>query len=657
MTQDTRKTIETIRSAVARLERRVRTQRATEAAVTGLTLSFLAGAVLLVLAKTGWMTGSSFWIGIAVSMTLPLAMAAWAFTRTLSPVSLAQQLDRAHQLHDRLSTALTLAENDALDEFELAQIRDAARYVDSVDVKPAAPFQRPRDLVPFAVVAGAIAFIAVIKTPDHKQPLPPPFTVEYEAVLDEATVALERDRLESIKDTLEDVDDPEAKELVDDIDALLEKVENREISEKEFLAELERIEKDFFEKQGRDEHKDLADKLAEAAQELEKKAKKDLEKSPEEAKKLVKALKEKNFDEAARAMEELAAKLDKDEMSPKDLESLARLMEKFSDLIDPNDPDLQKLIEENRELVEKLQDMFDKGKMNEGEKRRLSEEKKRQKRLQQKKKAHDQRRSSRQLKQLKRKSKEMAEKAKQAAKQKKKGQKGQEKDPNEPDFKNEMNRQAEQMKRALEQEAQEGKKSKAREMARKQLEEMREAMRRQSRDSRQSESESGQKGEQMKEFLERAKGQEGAEEKEQASKGAKDQQGKEAKPFDKDKQGESEYDGPLSKPKNARDGGGGDAQEADFAGKGEGDKELGENTELDGKRRDEKVDGKDSGEGKTRAEIIKTASEEGFATTEYKDVYVDYESVVEEVMEKEKIPAGYRYYIKRYFQLIKPQED
>ena len=31
-------------------------------------------------------------------------------------------------------------------------------------------------------------------------------------------------------------------------------------------------------------------------------------------------------------------------------------------------------------------------------------------------------------------------------------------------------------------------------------------------------------------------------------------------------------------------------------------------------------------------------------------------SVVEEVMDKEKIPAGYRFYIKRYFQLIKPQE-
>lgn len=659
MTQDTRNTIDAIRSSVARLERRVRFQRATESAVTGLTLSFLAGSVWLVLAKTGWIADSSFWIGIAVCLVLPVAMAGWAFTRALSSVSLAQRLDRAHSLHDRLSTALTLAEKGELDDFELAQIRDAARFVDSVDIKPAAPFQRPKDLIPFAVVVGLVGFIAVVKTPDHKKPLPEPFTVQYDSVLDEATVALERDRLESIKEALADVDDPEARELVKEIEELLDKVENREISEKEFLEELERIEEEFFEKQGRDEHKALADKLSEAAEELQKDAKKELEKAPEEAKELVEALKKKDFEGASKAMEELAKKLEKDEMSAKDLENLAKLMEKFSDLIDPNDPDLQKLIEENKALVEKLQDMFDKGDMNEGEKRRLQEEKKRQKRLSERKKKQEESQAARQLKQLKRKTKDMADKAKNAASEKKKGQKkGQQKDPGEPDYKQEMNRSAKEMKRALDQQSGEEKKSKAREMAKEQLEEMREAMRRQSRDGESKDGESGQKGQQMKEFLERAKGQKGDEEKEGSESQKKAGKGdKKSKKGEKGKEAqESDYDGPTSKPKKARDGGGGDAQEADFAGKSEGDRELGEKTDLDGKRKDEKVQGEDSGEGKSRAEIIKTASEEGFATTEYKDVYVDYESVVEEVMDKEKIPAGYRYYIKRYFQLIKPQE-
>ena len=76
---------------------------------------------------------------------------------------------------------------------------------------------------------------------------------------------------------------------------------------------------------------------------------------------------------------------------------------------------------------------------------------------------------------------------------------------------------------------------------------------------------------------------------------------------------------------------------------------------MDSKKIDENLSGRDA-KGASKSEIIKAASEEGFANTQYKDVFVDYESVVEEVMEKEKVPPGYRYYVKRYFQMIRPQE-
>src|SRR5699024_5222912 len=94
--------------------------------------------------------------------------------------------------------------------------------------------------------------------------------------------------------------------------------------------------------------------------------------------------------------------------------------------------------------------------------------------------------------------------------------------------------------------------------------------------------------------------------------------------------------------------------EANQAGEGAGERELGEETDMASQPQDSRLDGRNAG-GPTKSEIIKAASEKGFATTEYKDVYVDYESVVEEVMEREEVPAGYRYYIKRYFELIKPR--
>ena len=62
------------------------------------------------------------------------------------------------------------------------------------------------------------------------------------------------------------------------------------------------------------------------------------------------------------------------------------------------------------------------------------------------------------------------------------------------------------------------------------------------------------------------------------------------------------------------------------------------------------------GAGPTRSEVIYGAADRGFAQRNYKRVYGDYSQVVEEVMNREQIPLGMRYYVKRYFNLIKPRE-
>jgi hypothetical protein len=82
---------------------------------------------------------------------------------------------------------------------------------------------------------------------------------------------------------------------------------------------------------------------------------------------------------------------------------------------------------------------------------------------------------------------------------------------------------------------------------------------------------------------------------------------------------------------------------------------MGAATQLDSKRRATRVQGQE-GEGPSRSETILGSAEKGFASRGYRRVYTDYSSVVEEVMQKEQIPPGYRYYIKRYFQLIKPRD-
>jgi hypothetical protein len=82
---------------------------------------------------------------------------------------------------------------------------------------------------------------------------------------------------------------------------------------------------------------------------------------------------------------------------------------------------------------------------------------------------------------------------------------------------------------------------------------------------------------------------------------------------------------------------------------------MGDKTKLASKRNESRVDGK-KGAGPSKSETILGSAERGFASSDYKKVYADYSSVVEEVLSKERIPPGYRYYVKRYFQLIRPRE-
>ena len=82
---------------------------------------------------------------------------------------------------------------------------------------------------------------------------------------------------------------------------------------------------------------------------------------------------------------------------------------------------------------------------------------------------------------------------------------------------------------------------------------------------------------------------------------------------------------------------------------------MGDATRLRAQHHDTRVQGKE-GAGPSRSQTILGSAEKGFASTGYKRVYGDYTAVVEEVMSKEKVPPGYRFYIKRYFQLIKPRD-
>jgi hypothetical protein len=81
---------------------------------------------------------------------------------------------------------------------------------------------------------------------------------------------------------------------------------------------------------------------------------------------------------------------------------------------------------------------------------------------------------------------------------------------------------------------------------------------------------------------------------------------------------------------------------------------LGEESRLDVDTKAERVDA-EQGKGQTRSEVIETASQEGFATESYKRVYRDYKSFAQSAMDSDELPEGQRRRVKRYYQMIQPQ--
>jgi hypothetical protein len=74
-------------------------------------------------------------------------------------------------------------------------------------------------------------------------------------------------------------------------------------------------------------------------------------------------------------------------------------------------------------------------------------------------------------------------------------------------------------------------------------------------------------------------------------------------------------------------------------------------------QQDTQVAGQDTGQGASRSEVIEGAAERGFASRGYQKVFREYQTVAEEALGKDEIPGGYRFYVRRYFELIRPRDE
>jgi hypothetical protein len=55
--------------------------------------------------------------------------------------------------------------------------------------------------------------------------------------------------------------------------------------------------------------------------------------------------------------------------------------------------------------------------------------------------------------------------------------------------------------------------------------------------------------------------------------------------------------------------------------------------------------------------VIHEAGQRGFVSLPYQKVHGEYARHAERVLERDHVPGGYKFYVRRYFQLIRPRED
>jgi hypothetical protein len=616
--------LRTIDALIARARTRLRLQAALEVATLAGIPAVAGALVALWLWRMEVLTGA----GALISMgALALGVAVAAFLATLRKLPthvIARRIDRASGLSDRLGTAVdfqqrlrALAATEHPDTVQLMRhaIADGVAAVPRANLKLAAPFTRPEALVPLAAFAVVAALVCLLSFRPDRQPLGLMAVVDNTGQnngndpddqnkgIDVDDLDYSKQFVEDMKDMAEQTGDKHLNEFAEKLADLLEKAERGELSKEEMMAKMEALEKQYME--GAEENVDeMMQELKDMASELAK---------SQETKGLADALKEGDMQKAGEELEKLAEKMEKGEIPPEQEKKLADALEKAAEKAEKKQQEKDKKEEKaadkeqkkKEDEIRKLKKKLDEQPQNEEAKRQLQ---KKERELEQLKRDREEKKEQAKKRSLDRLQRNM----KQAASEMKKQNK-QEAAKNMKDMADETRKIEDQVRKINNQKR-----------VQSQLADLKEAIRR-AKPKKGNGNQSGQSGraQRIKDYQQRAGGQQGN-----------------AQAW---RQGQNGKGGQQNGPQ----------QPSNSWGTGEDPNLMGDPTQLNAKKKNEDLTGI-HGQGVSRRETILTAAKKGFATRAYKKVYADYKKVVEEVIAAEKVPQGYKYYVKRYFQRIKP---
>ena len=584
-------------------------------------------------------------LGGLVPLAIPVVAVAHVWLTRRAKYSGALALDKHHALHDRVSSALSFnaLPKEKRTPLMEAAIDDAVAVARDLEPRRAAPVRFPWELAVSAALVAVVVGIALLEVRTYRE-VPPDRTFD--------PLVMSPDDLELFRKAVEDLQeenkDPETLAAIRKFNQLVEDIANRRLDRREVFKRMEELDRDLL--KGAEADKDALDEgLKRMAKELEK---------SELTKPIAKPLEEKRLEDAEKAMRELAEKLKNKKKPPSkaELERLRKALEKAS----KTNSEWKKNIEERRKQLE-------------NEKKRLLKKKKDQKKLSKRDKSLL-KKKERQLERLNR------EKERQKRSQRQLSRLDRELAKAAADLMKELGMSAEDIEQAaqdINRMAQEEMTQKEKEELRKRLQEMRELIRQQGKGGKK-------RLQRLLKFGKRARGGRPGKPGQGSGQG-KGQQGKGGKggkggtmpggmggdtlvigpgmggksipiPGSGSGSGQGSMPGQGGEGKGGDKPGGGGGKGGESWGTGSDPNLKGDKSKSIGKTKDVTAAGIDTGEGEASAEVIHGAAQRGFVGRGYQKVYTDYQTVAESVMNRDDIPPGYRFYVRRYFQLIRPRE-
>lgn len=586
--------------------------------------------------------GPSLTRGLAWGAALPVAIfvagSLHAALRSRPRWGGALALDETYGLKDRVTNALAFSSLPDAERTPMmeAAIEDALAVARDLSPRRAAPVRVPRDAFALFGLGLAIAVIALLEVPVRR--FVPRETSHVDAL---HLTADDVDLFRKMSDDLTaQTTDPAAAAGARRFNQLVEDLAERRIDRSEVFRRLDELERSMKEPMGVDPAA-LDDSLDGIAKELDK--------SPM-SKPVAQALSEKKLADAEQAMRELAKKVEnaKRDVDKAKLESLKSALKKSAETVQnktTRTDDARKSLEETR--------------------RRLLEKKQKQGLSKEEREELD--RTERQLQRLDR------EKSKQEGDQRQLSGLDRDLAKAAQDLMKDLgaaSQDLEQGARDINRTAQQKLTDEQKREILRQLEELRQILRQEGQAGRE-------RLKRMLSFGQRAHGGSG---KEGEGQGGRGQDGKSGTG---EGMGEGESDGKRGAGKKpgfgvVRPGGGtmvtltpgglapsngGEGQQQGGAGDqgsewgtGHDPNVKGDPTKLAGHTEDVTAAGADTGQGASVSQSIYGAAERGFVGRGYKKVYTDYHQVAEEVLGHDEIPPGYRFYVRRYFQLIRPRD-